>query len=179
MKRLILVVLAFISACLVIYAQGAANPASSWWAHIVFLADDKLQGRDTGSDGHRKAAQYVAEHFQTAGLKAAGDKGYVQSVRFRSRRIVEEQSSLALVRNENVEPVTLGDEATFSMRIEPASHLEAPIVFIGYGLTVPEANYDDLSGLDLRGKVVLLLSGGPSNIPGPLLAHHQSERWKD
>jgi Zn-dependent M28 family amino/carboxypeptidase len=179
MKRFILIVLAFISACLVVYAQSAANPASGWWAHIVFLADDKLQGRDTGSDGHRKAAQYVAEHFRTAGLKAAGDKGYFQSVRFRSRRIVEEQSILALVRNESVEPVTLGDEATFSMRIEHAPQLEAPIVFIGYGLTVPEANYDDLSGLDLRGKVVLLLSGGPANIPGPLLAHHQSERWKD
>jgi hypothetical protein len=51
------------------------------------------------------------------------------------------------------------------MGIEHAARTEAPIVFVGYGLTVPEMNYDDLAGLDLRGKVVLLLSGGPSEIP--------------
>src|SRR6185436_19491097 len=51
------------------------------------------------------------------------------------------------------------------------------IVFVGYGLTVPELKYDDLAGLDLRGKVALLLRGGPSDIPGPLLAHYQSIRW--
>jgi Zn-dependent M28 family amino/carboxypeptidase len=182
MKNLILILLLSIFASLMIQAQKTippVNPASGWWAHIAFLADDRLQGRDTGSEGHRKAAQYVADHFQSAGLKPAGVNGYIQPVRFRSRRIVEEQSSLALVRKESVEPVQLGDEASFSMRVEQAAHLEAPIVFIGYGLTVPEMSYDDLDGVDLHGKVVLLLSGGPSNIPGPLLAHHQSERWKE
>jgi hypothetical protein len=58
--------------------------------------------------------------------------------------------------------------------------VEAPAVFAGYGLTVPESNYDDLAGLDLEGKVVVFLRGGPSTIPGPLRAHYQSgsERWK-
>jgi len=181
MKSLILIFLFSAPACLVIYAQGPTvppNPARDWWAHIAFLADDKLQGRDTGSEGHLRAAEYVADQFRRAGLKAAGVTGYIQPIRFRSRRIVEDQSSLALVRNGDVQPTELGEEATFSMRIEQAPHLEAPIVFVGYGLTVPELNYDDLDGLDMRGKVVLLLTGGPSNIPGPLLAHHQSERWK-
>ena len=72
----------------------------------------------------------------------------------------------------------LGEEATFSMGIEHAPRTQAPIVFVGYGLTVPEMRYDDLAGLDLRGKVVLLLSGGPSDIPGPLRAHYQNSRWE-
>ncbi len=155
----------------------AAGVADRWWAHVTFLADDRLEGRDTGSEGHRKAAEYVVEQFKRAGLEPGGTNGFIQPVKFRSRRIVEEKSSLALVRDGNVEPVVLGDEATFSMRIDPAASVEAPIVFAGYGLSVPELKYDDLEGLDVRGKVVMHVSGGPSEIPGPLLAHYQSVRW--
>ena len=159
-------------------AVGASqNPAERWWSHVKFLADDALEGRDTGSEGHRKAAAYVAAEFEKAGLKPGGVGGYLQPVKFRSRRIVEEKSSLALIRQGIAEPVILGDEATFNMRVDPAPRVEAPLVFVGYGLTVPELKYDDLAGLDLKGKIVLLLSGGPSNIPGPLLAHYQSARW--
>jgi Zn-dependent M28 family amino/carboxypeptidase len=152
-------------------------PAAAWWAHVVFLADDRLKGRETGSPEHREAAEYIARHFKEAGLQPAGTDGYFQSVPFRSRSIVEERSSLSLVRGSEVVPVVLGDEATFSMRIEPAAHVEAPIIFAGYGLQVPEARHDDLAGLDLKGKVVMLLTGGPSSIPGPLLAHYQNTRW--
>lgn len=151
-----------------------------WWSHVLFLADDKLEGRDTGSQGYRKAAAYVAGEFKRAGLKPAGTGGYLQPIKFRSRRIVEEQSSLALVREGKAEPLKLGEDANISLRIDPAEALEAPIVFAGYGLTAPELNYDDLAGLDLQGKLVLLISGGPSSIPGPLRAHYQSagERWE-
>jgi len=152
-------------------------PAAAWWAHLAFLADDRLKGRETGSPEHREAAEYIARQFKDAGLQPAGTDGYFQSVPFRSRSIVEERSSLSLVRGSEVVPVVLGDEATFSMRIEPAAHVEAPIVFAGYGLQVPESKHDDLAGLDLKGKVVMLLTGGPSSIPGPLLAHYQNTRW--
>jgi len=171
------------------------NPAGRWLSHIEYLASDELGGRETGSEGHRRAAQYIAAAFKRAGLKPGGTQGYFQSVKFISRKIVEEQSSLAIIRNpkgvvpatqsgiagESIvkeEPIVLGEEATFSMGIEHAPRTEAPIVFVGYGLTVPENNYDDLAGLDLRGKVVLLLSGGPSEIPGPLRAHYQNTRWE-
>ena len=160
---------------LAVAATGAE--ADRWWAHVRFLADDALEGRDTGSAGYRKAAAYVAREFEKAGLKPSGTDGYLQPVKFRSRRIVEEKSSLALVRNGTVEPITLGDEATFSMRVESAPHLEAPIVFVGHGLQIPEAQHDDFAGLDLRGKVVLYLAGGPERIAGPLLSHYQSVRW--
>ena len=155
----------------------AEEPAARWWSHVSFLADDRLKGRETGSPEHREAAEYIAKHFKDAGLKPGGTNGYFQPVPFRSRRIVEPKSSLAIVRGGQAVPVTLGDEATFSMRIDPAPHIEAPMVFAGYGLQIPEAKHDDLAGLDLKGKVVLLVTGGPSSIPGPLLAHYQNTRW--
>jgi hypothetical protein len=155
------------------------NPAARWLSHIQYLASDELAGRETGSEGHRRAASYIAAAFKRAGLKPGGTQGYFQQVKFISRKIVEEQSSLAIITNiGKEEPIVLGEEATFSMGIEHAPRTEAPIVFVGYGLTVPEMNYDDLAGLDLRGKVVLLLSGGPSEIPGPLRAHYQNSRWE-
>jgi len=155
----------------------AQQPAARWWSHVEFLASDRMKGRETGSPEHREAAEYVARQFKEAGLTPAGTHDYFQPVPFKSRRIVEERSSLALVRGLDVVPVVLGDEATFSMRIEPAQHVEAPLVFAGYGLQVPESKHDDLAGLDLRGKVVVLLGGGPSTIPGPLLAHYSNTRW--
>lgn len=154
------------------------NPAGAWWKHIEYLASDELAGRETGSEGYRRAAQYVAAAFKRAGLKPSGTQGCFQPVKFISRKVVEKRSSVAIVRKGKEEPIVLGDEATLSMGIEHAPRTEAPIVFIGYGLTVPEMNYDDLAGLDLRGKVVLLLTGGPSEIPGPLRAHYQNTRWQ-
>lgn len=153
-----------------------SKPGEAWWKHIEYLASDELGGRETGSEGHRRAAQYIADAFKQAGLKPAGSQGYFQPVKFVSRRVVESRSSVAIVRNGKEEPLVLGEEATLGMGIEQAPRTEAPIVFIGYGLTVPEMNYDDLSGLDLRGKVAMLLTGGPSEIPGSLRAHYQSTR---
>jgi Zn-dependent M28 family amino/carboxypeptidase len=169
-----------ITATLVLSAAAtlpAQAPAARWWSHVSFLADDRMKGRETGSPEHREAAEYVARHFKEAGLKPGGTDGYFQPVPFRSRKIVEDKSSFALVRGGTASPVVLGDEATFSMRIDPAPRVEAPLVFAGYGLQVPEAKHDDLAGLDLKGKAVLLLTGGPSSIPGPLLAHYQNTRW--
>jgi Zn-dependent M28 family amino/carboxypeptidase len=175
MRALPTAVLAILAAS----AISARQPAARWWSHLTFLADDSMKGRDTGSPEHRKAAEYVAAEFKRAGLEPGGTKGYLQPVPFRSRRIVEAQSSLALVRAGGaVTPVVLGEEATFSMRIEPAPSVEAPIVFAGYALQVPEVKHDDLAGLDLKGKIVMHVTGGPSSIPGPLLAHYQSVRWE-
>jgi len=164
----------------VLFGSEVPSEAKRWWSHILYLADDKLQGRNTGSEGYRKAAVYVAGEFERAGLKPAGISGYFQPVKFKSREIVEEESSLALVQDRTAEPLTLGEDATISMRVDPAESVEGPLVFIGYGLTVPEMKYDDLAGLDLRGKIAVYVSGGPSSIPGPLSSHYQSasERGK-
>jgi Zn-dependent M28 family amino/carboxypeptidase len=152
----------------------------TWWDYVKVLADDNMEGRETGSAGLRRAEAYIVDQLKQEGLQPAGADGYYQSVKFQSRQIVEKDSSLALVRNGSVEPLTLGEDAYFNTRVDLAPELQAPLVFVGYGLSIPEKNYDDLSGLDLKGKVAVVLSGSPADIPGPLAAHYQSpaERWK-
>jgi hypothetical protein len=83
--------------------------------------------------------------FKKGGARTGRHEGLLPPAPFRSRRVVEAQSSLALVRGGKVTPVALGDGA-FSMRIEPAANLEAPIVFAGYGLQVAEATHDEAAG---------------------------------
>jgi peptidase M28-like protein len=162
---------------------SAANPPGAegerWWSHVKVLADDAMEGRNTGSPGHKRAADYVASQFRQAGLEPAGVNGYIQPVAFKTRRLLESESSLVLMRNGAPEPMILGDDANVSVRIDPAPTVEAALVFVGYGLKVPEMKFDDLAGLDLKGKVVVFVNGSPSFIPGPLRAHYQStgERW--
>ncbi|HXA05751.1 MAG TPA: hypothetical protein VNY30_12965, partial [Bryobacteraceae bacterium] len=157
-----------------LYGTDSSTDGKRWWSHILYLADDKLEGRLTGSEGYRKAAIYVAGEFERAGLKPGGTSGYFQPVKFKSREIVEEGSSLALERNGAKEALRLGEDATISMRVDPAVSVEAPLAFVGYGLTVPELKFDDLAGQDLRGKIAVYMSGGPSSIPGALSSHYQS-----
>ncbi|HEY6968438.1 MAG TPA: M28 family metallopeptidase [Candidatus Angelobacter sp.] len=171
---------------LVVCFACAQQPAEThfdgktWWDHVKVLADDNMEGRETGSAGLRKAEAYVVEQLKQDGLQPAGVNGYYQPVKFESRQIVEKDSSLALVRDGKAQLLTLGDDAIFSTRIDLAPSVEAPLVFVGYGLTVPEMNYDDLAGLDLKGRVAVMLAGSPAEIPGPLSAHYssQGERWK-
>jgi Peptidase family M28 len=146
-----------------------------WWSHVEFLADDALQGRDTGSPGHRKAAEYVAREFEKAGLRPAGSEGYLQPVVLKSRTIDESHCSLTLVRDGHEEPLKLGAEAVIGLRVDPAPSVSASLVFAGYGLSIPEAGHDDFKGLDATGKLVVYLRGAPRDIPGPLAAHAQSE----
>ena len=145
-----------------------------WWSHIQFLADDRLEGRDTGSSGHAKAAGYMAEQFRAAGLQPAGVSGYHQSVEFHVTRIDEARSSLELVRDGRTEPVKLGDDAILGVSRSSTEHVEASAEFVGYGLTVPELHYDDLGDPALRGKIAVLITGGPADMPGPVKAHYQS-----
>jgi Zn-dependent M28 family amino/carboxypeptidase len=155
---------------------ASAEPSDAgtrWFAHVEALANDGMRGRETGSPEHLRAAQYVAGHFKEAGLEPAGTDGFLQAVAFKSRRIVEAQSSLALVSKGRAAPVVLGDEATFGMRIDPAPDVDAPLVFAGYGLQVPELSHDDFTGLDVKGKVIVHITGAPSNVPGAMAAHYQ------
>ena len=145
-----------------------------WWTHIQFLADDSLEGRDTGSAGYEKAAQYMAEQFRAAGLQPAGTEGYRQAMEFNVVRIDEPHCALELLRDGAAQPVKLGDEAILGVNAHAAEHVEAGTVFAGYGLTIPEFRYDDLAGLEVKGKIVVYVSGGPADLPGPIKAHYQS-----
>jgi Zn-dependent M28 family amino/carboxypeptidase len=160
------------------------NPPSfdgkPWWEHVKVLAADNMEGRDTGSAGLKKAEAYVVGQLKTAGLQPAGVKGYYQPVKFESRQLVETESSAALVRDGKTEMLTLGEDAIFSTRVDRAPSVDAALVFVGYGLSIPKKDFNDLAGLDLKGKVVVMISGSPAQIASALSAHYQTaaERWK-
>src|SRR5579863_2817243 len=67
--------------------SAATSDGKSWWAHVKVLADDNMEGRDTGSEGHRRAAAYVADQMKKSGLKPAGTDGYFQPIKFVTRKI--------------------------------------------------------------------------------------------
>lgn len=153
----------------------------SWWEHVKVLADDSVEGRDTGSEGIKKAEAYAVEQLKKAGLQPAGANGFYQSVRFMQFQVDEAKSSLAIVANGKSEPVSFADDGFFTTRAaHKSASLTAPLVFVGYGLKIPEKNLDELSGLDLKGKIVVYLAGSPADIPASLAAHYQGigERWK-
>jgi Zn-dependent M28 family amino/carboxypeptidase len=156
------------------------DTAARWWSHVEALANDGMAGRNTGSPAHKRAAEYVAAQFKTSGLEPAGVNGYIQPVAFKTRRIVEAKSSLALVTNGKSEALALGEDANISVRVDPAPAVEAPLVFVGYGLRIPERNIDDFAGVNLKGAIVVYISSTPKSLPGPLQAHFGSaaERWK-
>jgi len=175
-RRSILLLVVFLA----LVASATEEAGKRWWSYVEYLASDKLEGRLTGSEGHRLAAQFVAEHFKQAGLEPAGTQGYIQPVKFYSRTIAEKESILTLVRGGKRALLTVGEDVVINARIASAATVHAPLVFVGFGLSIPEKNYDDLAGQDLHGKIAVYMNGGPSVIPGPLRAHVQSteERWK-
>jgi hypothetical protein len=160
------------------HSANAPN-ATRWWSYVEFLASDKLEGRNTGSEGHRKAAEYVAARFERDGLKPAGQQGYIQPVNFTTRQLDESKSSLSIERDGKEKAVTFGEDAFIRSGVDPAPSLEAGMVFVGYGLRSPESNYDDFSGLDTKGKIAVYMNGAPASMSSTLSAHYQSggERW--
>src|ERR1035441_9868955 len=86
-----LVILALGAAAL--FAADFVAEGDRWGAHIQFLADDKLQGRDTGSEGYREAVKYVAEKMEAFGLKPAGTSGYLQPVKFETRQLAKRRGA--------------------------------------------------------------------------------------
>ena len=151
--------------------SAAPAQADAWWGHVTALADDSMRGRQTGSPEHRKAAEYVAGAFRRAGLEPASAEGWFQPVRFKVRRIAEPRSSVALVRGGKAEALAFGKDAAINLRSSSAGKVDAPLVFVGYGIRSPEHGHDDLAGLDVKGKVVVVLAGAaPAGIPGPALA---------
>ena len=146
----------------------------SWWSHVRVLADDAMEGRATGSPGYQRAADYVADQFRAAGLEAAGVKGYLQPVDFNVFQLDEAASSLSRVRAGTARPLKVRDDAQFAVSSGTATDLEAEAVFVGYGLEIPELDYSDLAGLDLKGKIAVFFRGGPSELPSLVRAHYQS-----
>ncbi|HZU44155.1 MAG TPA: M28 family metallopeptidase, partial [Terriglobales bacterium] len=137
-------------------------------AHVRFLADDLLEGRGTGQRGGDIAAKYIATEFALYGLKPAGDNGtYMQKVPMVGVT-TEPQSTFSLVPAQGA-PMNLkfGDDYVASNEThQPVTDVDADIVYVGYGIEAPEYKWDDYKGVDVRGKVLLMLvNEPPSNDP--------------
>jgi Zn-dependent M28 family amino/carboxypeptidase len=182
MRRLSLSLLAILIVAVAIHSQQSGHfDGQSWWTHVKFLADDSLEGRDTGSEGLQKAEAYAVEQFRDSGLEPAGANGFYQPVRFNQFLVDEGKSSLALIADGKENPLRFADDAFITTRATRASvELTAQLMFIGNGLQIPEKNLDELAGQDLKGKIVVYLAGSPAEIPTALAAHYQTigERWK-
>lgn len=157
-------------------AQAAAAPAEftpeAFRSHVAFLADDGLEGRDSGTRGYDLAALYVASRFEALGLKPAGRDSWYQPVPFLEYRLVGEPALTIGGRR-----FLHGQEVILSPTPEEAPvAIEAPAVFAGYGLVAPELGIDDYKGLDVRGKVVVVLNGFPGGMKSDVGAHLNSEK---
>jgi Zn-dependent M28 family amino/carboxypeptidase len=160
--------------CVLGYSAAAA-PASSkaatqWWADITALANDGMEGRATGSDGYRRAADYVISRFKAEGLTPAGTQGYLQPVLFEQQSVDQPASDLSLLSPDGSSTsLALGEDSRISAGGAPLPKtLDAPLVFLGYGLHLPDQGYDEFAGVDLKGKIAVVLSGGPAEISGPI-----------
>lgn len=145
-------------------------------SHMHFLADDLLEGRETGSRGHEIASLYIAGEFAKYGLKPAGDNGtYIQRINFRKGLLVQESPTLSVEAGDKSFELSYPDDFLSGPNLvaEKAS-VTAPIVFVGYGISAPELDHDDYAGLDVEGKIVLSLTGKPKSFPSELGSHVSS-----
>jgi hypothetical protein len=151
-----------------------------WWAHVQYLADDKLEGRGTGTPGFRLASEYVESQFKAAELQPGGTKGFFQDVQFDRLQLDEAASSWKLEADGKQTEVELGTDAILSARSAADEAVTAPAVFVGYGFAVPGRDFDEFKDLDLRGKIAVAIGGQPVAIPAPIITYYQAfpERWK-
>jgi hypothetical protein len=149
-------------------------------AHMAFLADDLLEGRGTGKRGHEIAARYVAAQFEALGLQPAGQDGtYHQRVPLREITVDPDKCAMALTESGSTSQLKWGDDFVMAGRpANPDAFLEAPMVFVGYGVRTPDGHYDDYAGLDVKGKIVVFLGGAPPSLPSELGAHLSAGREK-
>ncbi len=145
----------------------------AWWAHIQFLADDKQEGRNVGSKGYEASADYVTSQFEQAGLAPGAGGSYSQPVEFTKVTLDEPKSGITLIRDRKPIPIKLGDEALLGSGSRTPD-VEAPLVFVGFGLNIPEANHNDLKDPSVKGAIAVFLAGGPASIDGNLRSHYSS-----
>jgi len=136
-------------------------------AHVRFLAHDLLEGRGTGARGGDIAAQYIATQFSLYGLKPAGDNGtYMQRVPLVG--VTPGADTRFTLVPDNGSPLdlkVLDDYVVYDQTQQPISDIDAPIVYVGYGIDAPEYDWDDYKGVDVKGKVLLILLNQPTDDP--------------
>ena len=133
-------------------------------AHVRFLASDLLEGRGPGKRGGELAAEYIATEFALAGAKPAGDNGtYFQAVPLMAVHTDSDKTTFTLVPAAGAPiPLKYGEDyVTKDQTGTPSEDLNAPIVFVGYGIDAPEYQWHDYQGVDVKGKILLVIVNEP------------------
>ncbi|WP_429912572.1 M28 family metallopeptidase [Glycocaulis sp.] len=155
---------------------GDVITAGAIEAHIRFLADDLLEGRDTGTRGYDIAAAYVESHFRLLGLEpGASDGSYHEPVPLQNMMADPARARLAI----NGEALEHGTDFIISAHtVRDESSIGADAVFAGYGIVAPGLGLDSYDGLDVEGRIVVLLAGAPGDLPSDVAAHLSNNRTK-
>lgn len=145
-------------------------------AHLEFLADDDMRGRETGSQEHEIAANYIASEFKQLGLDPIGEDGtFYQRVPFRKSTLKENSASMTYEHNGEVVEFEFPKQfITGPSHYTEKDEVTAPLVFVGYGMEAPEFDLNDYDGLDVDGKIVVMLTGRPGFLPSEEAAHLSS-----
>jgi Zn-dependent M28 family amino/carboxypeptidase len=162
-------------------AMESIDPEHIRW-HVRFLSHDLLEGRGTGQRGGDIAAEYMATQFAEYGLKPAGDNGsYLQKVPLVGITTLPETHFVLLPKQgAPMDLKPLDEYVAYDQTQQPQSDVDAEIVYVGYGIEAPEYNWDDYKGVDVRGKVLLMLvneppSDDPTFFKGKALTYYG--RW--
>ena len=159
---------------------GRAVDPTRLEGHVRALADDAMEGRGTGSPGYDRAARYVAERMRELELEPGGDDGYLQSIPFLRARLQSEACVFELRRGDETVPLEVGRDVLLSPDfLRTKWTTDAPLAFVGYGVTAPELGHDDFAGLDVRGKVVVEFRGAPPRFPNDPRAYYSNSMIKD
>ncbi len=133
-------------------------------AHVRFLSLDLLEGRGPGTRGAELAAEYIATQFALDGLEPAGDNGtWFQRVPLMAVHTVEDKTKFAFVAasGQQVNLEYGGEIVAKDETGQPQADFDAPVVFVGYGIDAPEYHWNDYAGVDLKGKVALVIVNEP------------------
>ncbi|MEO1662849.1 MAG: M28 family metallopeptidase [Pseudomonadota bacterium] len=137
-------------------------------AHMRFLADDALEGREAGTEGYDKAAAYVADEMEKLGVAPAGlDGTYFQTVPLQRSYRVPDAVAFSVIQDETGEDLGFEDNVdhvVYGSTSAASSSASAEAVFVGFGIVAPDLGRDDYAGLDVDGKIVVMLSGTPKGI---------------
>lgn len=165
MKRLFIVVFLTVFLGVGVLLGQSSSPeitAGDLKEHVKYLASDELEGRGSGSEGNRKAAEYLAEQFKSFGLKPAGDDGtYFQAFDFVSAVRLGAKNSFVVESSRGKKTAVKLDEEYRPLGFSSDGMVSGELVFVGYGISAEEKAYDDYKDIDVTGKIAVALRFGP------------------
>jgi len=179
-SRALAILVALTAATAAVIAAEPEFSADRIRAHVSFLADDLLEGREAGTRGHEIAASYIASQFGLLGVKPGGQNGgYFFKVDLLESSLTGPAPALTVTTSRGTQTLKHRGNAFVRGPIAGgAANLSAPLVFVGFGMKDAAVGYDDYKGLDANGKIVVALYGSPKGIDSEVGAHLQSEQTR-